>query len=193
VRIVEDLGVDIEDHRHAHRLAGLQRLLGEAEALDLGEIFADEHRRDVERRGAGHFVIRSVGGGEERHVAPADVDRVRSPLGLELPGDALGDIAVEGDGDLLADAARRAHAALGGAVEPGRLAEHAVERHGSKAEPGHRAHADPGEDRDAQVPAQPDHPVWPSWIFTIEMAKTSTTNRPSSTAITVARLRWRAR
>ncbi len=56
------------------------------------------------------FVIRSVGGGEERHVAPADVDRVRSPLGLELPGDALGDIAVEGDGDLLADAARRAHA-----------------------------------------------------------------------------------
>ena len=32
-----------------------------------------------------------------------------------------------------------------------------------------------------------------SWIFTIEIAKTSTTNRPSSTAITRARPRWRAR
>src|SRR3546814_11501136 len=40
IRIVEDRGVDIEDNRHPHFLARLQRLLGEAEALDLGEILS---------------------------------------------------------------------------------------------------------------------------------------------------------
>ena len=38
VGIVLDLGVDEEQHRHAHLLPRLQPLLGKAEALDLGEI-----------------------------------------------------------------------------------------------------------------------------------------------------------
>src|SRR3954468_22591377 len=38
--VVEDLRIDVEDHRHPHRFARLQGLLGEAEALDFGEISA---------------------------------------------------------------------------------------------------------------------------------------------------------
>jgi hypothetical protein len=37
-RILLDLRIDKEDHRHLDLLPGLQRLLGEAEALDLAEI-----------------------------------------------------------------------------------------------------------------------------------------------------------
>src|SRR5689334_13966744 len=41
VGILLDRGIDEEDHRHVDLLPRLQRLLGEAEALDLLEILAD--------------------------------------------------------------------------------------------------------------------------------------------------------
>ena len=47
------VGIDEEDHRHVDGLARLQRLLGEAEAFDLVEIFAGLVGRDVEHRLAG--------------------------------------------------------------------------------------------------------------------------------------------
>src|SRR3546814_12550391 len=46
IGIVKYLRIDEEDHRHPRRLVPRQRLLGEAEALDPGEIFARLRRGD---------------------------------------------------------------------------------------------------------------------------------------------------
>ena len=46
--IVPDLGIDEIDHWHAHFLPRLQGLLGKAEALHLGEIFACLRRFNIE-------------------------------------------------------------------------------------------------------------------------------------------------
>lgn len=47
VRIIDKVRVDVEEHRHIHRLARIQPLLLKAEALDLAEI-----RRNLARRHA---------------------------------------------------------------------------------------------------------------------------------------------
>ena len=51
--ILDDRRIDEEGHRHLDALAGLQRLLGEAEALDLVEIGAGGIGRHIEYGGAG--------------------------------------------------------------------------------------------------------------------------------------------
>ena len=43
--ILGELGIDVEHDRHVALLAGLHRLLGEAEAVDLVEIDAGGRRR----------------------------------------------------------------------------------------------------------------------------------------------------
>ena len=50
IGVLVDIGIDEEGHRHLDGLAGLQRLLGEAEALDLVEVDAGALGRDVEDR-----------------------------------------------------------------------------------------------------------------------------------------------
>src|SRR5207237_4850930 len=53
VGVLQDRRIDVEDDGHTLRLAGLQRLLSEAEALDFLEIFARLCRLNVEGGGAG--------------------------------------------------------------------------------------------------------------------------------------------
>src|SRR5262247_2745744 len=52
VRIVADLGIDEEGDRQIRALARLQRMLREAEALDLVEVLAGVEGRHVEGGGA---------------------------------------------------------------------------------------------------------------------------------------------
>src|SRR3546814_7107642 len=128
-----------------------QRLLGEAEALDLGEIFARLRRGDVERRGSRDRMIRIVGREEERHVTSTDVDPVLVIFGFERPGQLGRDVGVERDHDLVAHPAGGSRRALRGAVQPRHLAEDAVKRHARIAEPGHAENADDGEQSGAQL------------------------------------------
>src|SRR3546814_12693507 len=69
------------------------------------------------------------------------------------------------------------------------LAEDAVKRHARIAEPGHAENADDGEQSGAQLRG---HDM-PALIFTIAIPNIRITNAPSSTAITIERLRWRLR
>ena len=47
IGVLLDRGIDEKHHRHIDFLARLERLLGEAEALDLLEIFADRIGRTL--------------------------------------------------------------------------------------------------------------------------------------------------
>ena len=58
VRIIEYLGVDVVQHRHAHFLAGLQRLLVETEALHLVEVLAGLFGLYIEGSHAGDRLVR---------------------------------------------------------------------------------------------------------------------------------------
>ena len=58
VGILLDRRIDEKHHRHVDLLARLKRLLGEAEALDLLEIFADRVGRDIVDRLAGDRLAR---------------------------------------------------------------------------------------------------------------------------------------
>ena len=149
VAVIDDLGIDVEHHRHLARLARLHGLLGEAEAVDLVEIGADRRRRDVVGglRGdrARGFVDDFVVHG--RHFADVQPDRVL--LRHEFPRQAGRDIGVEADGELAAEfMCRRAAGNLRGAAKSGSAAEHVVERHRriGRAHHGRHEHAAAGGD-----------------------------------------------
>lgn len=63
-RIVHKFWINIEEHRHVHRLTRLQPLLLKAKALDLAEIRRNIPRRDGVRRHAnqilGALILRLV-------------------------------------------------------------------------------------------------------------------------------------
>src|SRR6185369_9003200 len=99
VWIILDLRIYEKHHRHIDPLTGLQRLLGEAEALDLLEIFAGLVGRDV--------VGGLAGPGPATQVLRAVVDLGLSAgldlharlLGLEAPRQARVHIGVEANRD----------------------------------------------------------------------------------------------
>ena len=62
--------VDEEHDRHVARLAGLEPLLGEAEAVDLGEIGPGGRRRDVVRRLPNGLACGFVRGREDLALIP---------------------------------------------------------------------------------------------------------------------------
>lgn len=65
IRIRRKLGIDIEEDGHIDRLAGVQALLFEAEALDLGEVGGDLARRNRVGGDADDVVAGLVGRGVE--------------------------------------------------------------------------------------------------------------------------------
>ena len=143
IGVVHDLGIDEEQHRHAHLFPRLQRLLREAEALDLGEIFARRVGGDVEAGCSDHLVRRLVLGDEDRHVARADADRVGRMLGIEFPRQLRRDIRVEAHRDGIAEDFRLGSrgdriVTLRRAAEAGHPAEEIVERHRGETQPDHR-------------------------------------------------------
>src|SRR3546814_18709602 len=94
---ISDWSSDVcsSDLRHADLLARQQRLLGKAEALDLGEIFARLEGRDVEGRGAGDRARRIVARDENRHVARADAHSVERMIGIEFTRQFGYDIGID--------------------------------------------------------------------------------------------------
>src|SRR6185503_17231036 len=126
VRIFLDRRVDEEDDRHVLRLARLQRLLGEAEALDFLEILADLVGADVEHRLAGQRLRAEVLRAVEDLRLRARLDADRGPLGLEAPRQAGMDVGVEANADLARYRPRRAFGALRRAVEPRIFTEHPI-------------------------------------------------------------------
>lgn len=63
--------INVEEHGHVHRLACIQTLLLEAEALDLAEVRRHLARRDAVRRNTNDIFARLVGRGvkSERRFA----------------------------------------------------------------------------------------------------------------------------
>ena len=107
----DELGIDEEHDRHVALLAGLEPLIGEAEAVDLGEIGARGRRRDVVGRNAHGLARRFV---DDRVVDGhdlADLDLDRVLLRLEPPRQSADDIGVEAHLDLAIE-----HCAGGAAV-----------------------------------------------------------------------------
>ena len=128
----DELRIDEEHHRHLALLAGLEALLGEAEAVDLGEIGADGRRRHVVGRVADDlargFVDHDVVHGQ--HVADPDLDEAL--LRHEPPGQPAGHIGVEPHDDLavehLARRGRGQHAACRQSRWCGRTSRRAAPR-----------------------------------------------------------------
>jgi len=83
--ILVHLGIDEKYHGHVDRLARLQQLLGEAEALQLVEPRAGRLRRDVIGRGADDRPLRDVGRAEMDQLLLAQphldlaLDRLEAP------------------------------------------------------------------------------------------------------------------
>src|SRR5690606_30445336 len=133
VRIIERFRIDEIEHRHGHLLTRLQRLLGEAEALDLVEVLAGLLGFDVEAGGAGHRHRRVVLRLVDRHVALAELNGVGNLPRAELPRHVAGDVGVEADRYSRGAAAERRGPRrvglgrdLGGAGEAGDTAEQVV-------------------------------------------------------------------
>src|SRR5215471_2616172 len=78
VGIRDELRIDEEHHRHLALLARLEPLLGEAEAVDLGEIGAGRRGRHVVCRLAGGRPRRFVGDRivDRRNLADPEIDRI---------------------------------------------------------------------------------------------------------------------
>src|SRR4029079_8875334 len=107
IGILLDLGIDEEHYRHIHLLTGLERLLGETEALDLLEIFPRLVGRDIvgrlARPGPSTKVLRSIE--NLRLRSRPHLDRVL--LGLEAPRQTGVGVGVEANADLARDWAWR--------------------------------------------------------------------------------------
>ena len=149
--VLDDLRIDEEHHRHLAPLAGLEALLGEAEAVDLGEVGADGRRRHVVGRVADDllrgFVDHDVVHGQ--HVADPDLDEVL--LRHEAPGQPAGHIGVEPHDDLAVEHIGGRGAGLHRrAGKPGGAAEPVVERHRRERHAHHpgREHAARGRDQE---------------------------------------------
>src|SRR6185369_7812338 len=93
--VLGHLCVDEEDDRHVDRLAGLQQLLGEAEALDLVEPAPGALGRDVERGSADDRPLREVGGAEEDQLLLAKMDLDLALHRLEAPRQVGVDVGIE--------------------------------------------------------------------------------------------------
>jgi len=66
VRIIDKLRVNVEKHRHIHRLASIQSLFLKAEALYLGKVWRNLTGRDAVRSYADDIVFGGIRCGVER-------------------------------------------------------------------------------------------------------------------------------
>jgi len=90
-RILQELGIDIEEDGHVDRLAFIQPLLLEAEALDLAEIRRHLRGRHAVRRHAYDvFRLRVVRCSVERQRRLTWQHAHFSLLGYEFPGQDVG-------------------------------------------------------------------------------------------------------
>lgn len=99
VQIIQQIGIEIEEDGHVHRLARIQPLLLKAETLDLAEIRRTLRRRHAVRRHANDVAVAVVGRRVkgQRRLAGEHADLAL--LGGELPGEDVGGGGVEGDSD----------------------------------------------------------------------------------------------
>jgi hypothetical protein len=106
VPVVYDLRIDEEAHREFHGFTGLQKLLGEAEALQLVEVDGGDLGKHVVDGRPAHRLVGGVGGTEEGKIVLADLDLHRVLHGLEVPGQARRHVAIEADGNGLIEDGR---------------------------------------------------------------------------------------
>jgi hypothetical protein len=96
VRIHDKLWIDVEKHGHIDRLAGIQPLLLEAEALDLAEVRRHLARGHAVRRHADDVLGGLVGRRVEGECGLARQHPDFALLRREFPGEHVGYRAVEG-------------------------------------------------------------------------------------------------
>ena len=101
VQIIEQIRVQVEENGHVDRLAGVEPLLLEAEALDLAEVGCALRRGDAVGGNANDVLVPQVGGLVEGQGRLAGQDAHLALLGHELPGQRIRDGGVEGDLDAL--------------------------------------------------------------------------------------------
>ena len=127
---------------------GAERLLGEAEALDLVEVGTGSFGRDVEARGTGHrFIDWCWSRGRRRALFSPSLTSTVAWTGLNFQVRPPRDVGIEAHQDrTIEDLAfvRRLFGALRRAGKAGHLAEHLVKRHGGV---GHAQHDDRNEAR----------------------------------------------
>lgn len=99
IQVVQQIGVQVEKDRHVHRLAGVQPLLLEAEALDLAEIRSALSRSDAVCRDTNDVLVALVRRCIEGQGGLAGQDTDLALLRYELPGQHVGNGGVEGDFD----------------------------------------------------------------------------------------------
>lgn len=99
VHVVEQVRVEVEEDGHVDRLAGVEPLLLEAEALDLAKVRGRLAGRDAVRGDADYVLVRLVGGRVERERRLPGQHADLALLRGELPGQRVGHGGVESDAD----------------------------------------------------------------------------------------------
>lgn len=98
IRVLQEIGINVEEYGHINRLAPVQALLFEAETLDLTEVRSDLGGCDAVGRHANDVLIgRLVGGRVEGQGGLAGQHPDFTLLGCELPGQDVRGAASEGD------------------------------------------------------------------------------------------------
>jgi hypothetical protein len=151
-RIVRELRIDVEHHRHVALLARLQGLLGEAEAVDLLKIGPGCRRRDIvvglPGRDACRLVTHSIVDGDD--FAEPHVDC--SAFGLEGPRQPGRNVGIETYGNGAArNFFRRRLRHLGGAAKSRSAAEPGIKRHCSEGNADHDGDKGTAGESDEQV------------------------------------------
>ena len=120
-RIITKLRINIKENRHIHRLARIQPLLLKAKTLNLAKILRDLARRHAVRCNPDNILAALVGRGVEGQCGFAGEHAHFTLLGLEAPGEHVGDRPVEGYPDAwhAVHGAQGAGGVGGGAVDGG--------------------------------------------------------------------------
>lgn len=101
VQIIQQIRVQVKEHRHIHRLAGIQSLLLETETLNLAKVWCTLGRRYTVCCHANDVGVALVGGRVEGQCRLAGENADFALLRNKLPGENVGYGGIEGDSDTL--------------------------------------------------------------------------------------------
>jgi hypothetical protein len=149
-------GIDVEHHRHVDLLVRVEPLLSEAETLDFVEVDAAAQRRNVERGMTGDGLVAEVLGGEIYQFLLSQMHGYGGLVGHKAPWQARRDVGIERHGDgLLGNLGGIGGNPLRGPGEPGRGAEHAIQRRRIGDQHTHDADRDQATKRHPSLSTQP--------------------------------------
>lgn len=90
VQIIQQVRIQVKEHRHIHRLSSIQSLLLKAEALNLAKVRGTLSRGDTVCRNTNDVLVASVGGLVEGKGSFAGENTNFALLGDEFPGKLIG-------------------------------------------------------------------------------------------------------